>query len=83
MPPELTWSNLITVLNLSGPQCGTVTRMVKTPGMMKWTTQEGNRPGLLFEGERRLIKKETDRERQESLDSTYLLLSMRELRDDY
>ena len=37
---ELPWSNSRTVLNLSGQQCGTFTKM-KTPETTKWTTVEG------------------------------------------
>ena len=40
MTSELPWSNSRTVLNLSGQQCGTVTKM-KTPETTKWTTVEG------------------------------------------
>ena len=55
MTPELPWSNSRTVLNLSGPRCGTVTRMVKTPGTTEWTTVEGTRPGLWWPAMEKLM----------------------------
>ena len=53
MEDEMT--NSRTVLNLSGPRCGTVTRMMKTPGKTKWTTVEGTRSGLCWPARETLI----------------------------
>ena len=58
MLPEPIWPQSVTVLNLApGPRYGTVTRMVKKPGMLEWTPEEGTtRPGLWWPAMEEAVK---------------------------